>query len=129
MLPAFRATKKREIKPIEEVGREGGGQRNTLDWSRHSEAREGEQNKHWRREEEKKNSSLHLQRIRIRRSFQLLFLFFWGFFISPTSYWVISPLGSTGSSHLRKIMSSSGVKVRDSGAMPPGTAEQKTHEL
>lgn len=54
---------------------------------------------------------------------------FLGFFISPTSYWVISPLGSTGSSHLRKIMSSSGVKVRDSGAMPPGTAEQKRHEL
>jgi len=39
----------------------------------------------------------------------------------PTSYCVIRPLGSTGSSHLRKIMSSSGVKVRDSGAMPPGT--------
>lgn len=38
-----------------------------------------------------------------------------------TSYWVIRPLGSTGSSHFRKIMSSSGVKVSDSGAMPPGT--------
>lgn len=38
-----------------------------------------------------------------------------------TSYWVIKPLGSTGSSHFRKIMSSSGVKVSDSGAMPPGT--------
>lgn len=38
-----------------------------------------------------------------------------------TSYWVIRPFGSTGSSHFRKIMSSSGVKVSDSGAMPPGT--------
>lgn len=38
-----------------------------------------------------------------------------------TSYCVIRPLGSTGSSHLRKIMSSRGVKVSDSGAMPPGT--------
>lgn len=41
--------------------------------------------------------------------------------IKTTSYWVISPLGSTGSSHFRKIMSSSGVKVSDSGAIPPGT--------
>lgn len=38
-----------------------------------------------------------------------------------TSYWVIRPLGSSGSSHFRKIMSSSGVNVSDSGAMPPGT--------
>ena len=35
------------------------------------------------------------------------------------------PLGSTGSSHFRNIMSSSGVKVRDSEAMPPGTGEGK----
>lgn len=41
-----------------------------------------------------------------------------------TSYWVIRPLGSTGSSHFRKIMSSSGVKVSDSGAMPPGTGRE-----
>lgn len=38
-----------------------------------------------------------------------------------TSYWVMIPLGSTGSSHFRKTMSSNGVKVRDSGAIPPGT--------
>lgn len=38
-----------------------------------------------------------------------------------TSYWVMRPFGSTGSSHFRKIMSSSGVNVSDSGAIPPGT--------
>lgn len=42
-----------------------------------------------------------------------------------TSYCVMRPLGSTGSSHFRNIMSSSGVKVRDSEAMPPGTGEGK----
>lgn len=42
-----------------------------------------------------------------------------------TSYCVIRPLGSRGSSHFRKIISSSGVKVKDSGAMPPGTAENE----
>lgn len=42
-----------------------------------------------------------------------------------TSYWVMRPLGSTGSSHLRKIMSSRGVKVSDSGVMPPGTMGNK----
>lgn len=47
-----------------------------------------------------------------------------------TSYCVIRPLGSTGSSHFRKIISSSGVKVRDSGAMPPGTVgNQRSHWL
>ena len=34
-------------------------------------------------------------------------------------------MGSTGSSHLKKIISSNGVKVSDSGAMPPGTAQRK----
>lgn len=42
-----------------------------------------------------------------------------------TSYCVIRPLGSNGSSHFRKIISSNGVKVKDSGAMPPGTAGNK----
>lgn len=45
----------------------------------------------------------------------------------PTSYWVMRPLGSCGSSHLRKIMSSSGVKVRDSAAIPPGTVRERCH--
>ncbi len=41
---------------------------------------------------------------------------------------MIKPLGSNGSSHFRKIISSSGVKVKDSGAMPPGTAGNKRKE-
>lgn len=45
--------------------------------------------------------------------------------LGQTSYCVMRPLGSTGSSHFRNIMSSSGVKVRDSEAMPPGTGEGK----
>lgn len=54
-------------------------------------------------------------------SLWIVFFFFAWLTRYPTSYCVMRPLGSTGSSHLRKIMSSSGVKVRDSGAMPPGT--------
>lgn len=42
-----------------------------------------------------------------------------------TSYCVIRPLGSKGSSHFRKIISSNGVKVKDSGAIPPGTARKE----
>jgi len=38
---------------------------------------------------------------------------------------VIRPLGSKGSSHFRKIMSSNGVNVKDSGAIPPGTAGEE----
>lgn len=62
-------------------------------------------------------------------NFFYVFIFFAWLTRYPTSYCVMSPLGSTGSSHFRKIISSSGVKVRDSGAMPPGTATGEKNNL